>query len=381
MRPLTKRSGAHASSLAQRTTSITHALARAFPAPEALKPPAAGIDISDSSIKWIVLTPQMGTHYIRSYGEVPLDAGIVSGGIIRDVNALADALAQVRDELRGIDCAHAALPEEAGYVFAMSVPFGTKRQQILRMIEFEFEDRVPIPPSAAVYDYSVIPSRGPVAETEISVTVFPQDVAEAYEQAFEKAGIVLLSLEIEARSIARAVTNDGPDEPIALLVDFGRARTGFALVKSGQPIFTSTVEVGGDQMTHALMQALSLTEEEAEEAKNEKGLSMAKEEKGLEAVSGTASALADEVARHYHYWDTRRNDRGDRMTPVGKVILVGGSANLKGLAEYISGRVQAPTEVGNIWQHVASFAEYVPPIDARQSLQYATAVGLALRGI
>ena len=95
----------------------------------------------------------------------------------------------------------------------------------------------------------------------------------------------------------------------------------------------------------------------------------------------TASALADEVTRHYHYWDTRRNDRGDRVTPVGKVILVGGNANLEGLPEYIAGRVQAPVERGDPWRHVADFNEYIPPIEKKIALQYATAIGLALRAL
>jgi Tfp pilus assembly PilM family ATPase len=60
---------------------------------------------------------------------------------------------------------------------------------------------------------------------------------------------------------------------------------------------------------------------------------------------------------------------------------VGGSANLKGLADYIAGRAQAPCERGNVWRNVASFDEYIPPIDKRRSLQYATAIGLALRGL
>ena len=102
---------------------------------------------------------------------------------------------------------------------------------------------------------------------------------------------------------------------------------------------------------------------------------------GLEIVSGTASALSDEVLRHYRYWDTRRNEHGERMTPVGRVILVGGSANLKGLPDYIAGRVQAPAERGEVWRHVASYDDYIPPVDRQHSLQYATAIGLALRGL
>lgn len=371
------------SALAQRTRSFSRALTRAFPTPTLLTPPAAGIDISDSSIKWIVLSPDPTSHRIVTYGEASLDEGIVAGGVVQDTDKLADALRRVRAQLGGVGSAHAALPEEAAYVFSMHVPRGTPRQQTLRLIEFEFEDRVPIPPAAAVYDYSIIEPRDSEIEDEISVVVFPREIADAYAKAFESAGIVLLSLEIEARSIARAVSSRAPDEPITLLVDFGRARTGFAVVKHGYPIFTSTVEVGGDLISNALAQALSLTPEEAEAFRNEQGLvaDAKKASKGLEVVSGVASALSDEISRHYRYWDTRRNDKGERVTPVGKVILIGGSANMRGLPEYVAGRVHAPTEIGDVWQHVAKFSDYIPPIDRRRSLQYATAIGLALRGM
>jgi len=354
-------------------------LTHAFPTPQLLMPRAAGVDISDASVKWLVLSGADTSYRVHTYGELPLKPGIVESGIIRDVAGLSDALRVMKKELGGISCAHAALPEEAAYVFGMHAPFGTSRQQVLRMIEFEFEDRVPIPPAAAVYDFNVLE---PASSEEISVVVFPRDVAAAYAEAFDGAGISLLSLEVEARSIARAVTSGEPDEPITLLVDFGRERTGFAVLKQGLPIFTSTVQVGGESMTNALIQS-GLTPEDAETFKNERGLIADAGDKspGIEAVSGTASALADEVARHYHYWDTRRNEHGDRMTPVGRVLLVGGSANLLGLDDYIAGRVQAPCGRGDVWKHVASYDEYIPPIDRWRSLQYATAVGLALRGL
>ena len=69
------------------------------------------------------------------------------------------------------------------------------------------------------------------------------------------------------------------------------------------------------------------------------------------------------------------------MTPVGSVILIGGGANLNGLPDYIAGRVQAPTSIADVWRHVCDFDEYIPPIDRRTSLQYATAVGLSMRSL
>ena len=82
----------------------------------------------------------------------------------------------------------------------------------------------------------------------------------------------LLSLEVEASSIGRAISTGNPDEPVALVVDFGRARSGFAVLKRGIPIFTSTVEIGGDAITHAVEKELGLSGADIETFKNEQGL-------------------------------------------------------------------------------------------------------------
>ncbi|MSU73998.1 hypothetical protein EXS56_02565 [Candidatus Kaiserbacteria bacterium] len=363
--------------------ALSHTLARWFPTPAMIYPPAAGIDISDASVKWLVLEPYKSRYRIASYGEIPIEAGVVVNGTIKNVEALAHALAETKKHLEGVACAHAALPEEAAYVFEMHVPEGTDHDQAISMIEFGFEGRVPIAPAAAVFDFDIIQKHDDGIGEDIGVAVFSRELAEAYVDAFDRAGIQLLSLEIGARSIARTISSDAPDEPVTLLVDFGRARTGFAVLKLGIPIFTSTVEVGGDMITNAVAEKLSLSPEETQTFKNEQGLfpDAGAKSPGMEAIVGTASALADEVARHYHYWDTRRNEKGERMTPVGRVVLVGSSANLKGLSDYIAGRVQAPTEVADIWRHVCNFDEYIPPLDRRESLQYATAAGLALRSL
>ncbi len=345
-------------------------------------PRTAGIDISDSSVKWIVLDMFASGYRVDMYGEEPLPPGLVVNGTITDIDSLGRVLGKIKLRLGGIDCAHVALPEESGYTFEMHVPEGTSRSGILHMIEFEFEGRVPIAPAAAVFDYDTT-HREAASGQDIAVVVFPKELAESYVAAFKVAGITLLSLETEARSIARAISSGKPGEPITLLVDFGRARTGFAVLKNGIPIFTSTVEVGGDAVNRALAEKLSLSPEEIIAFKNEQGLQAQGGVKsvGADILVGVASVLGDEVARHYHYWDTRRNEHGDRMTPVERIVLVGGSSNLNGLTDYLAGRVQAQTVVGDVWQHVCDFDEYIPPISRRDSLQYATAIGLALRSL
>ena len=364
----------------ERMKNVSRFLDRAFPMPRLLAPPTVGIDISDASIKWLSIEEKRGERRVRTYGEYPLSAGLVESGVIKNVAALAEALESVRKEQGGITAVHACLPEEPAYGFSMYVPSGTPREQVQRMIEFEFEGRVPIPPTASVYDYNRIGIVEAGSE-EIAVSVLPREVVDAYIEAFDSSGFTLLSLEVEARSVGRAISLSRATDPVTLVIDVGRGRTGFAVLKHGIPIFTSTVDVGGDSIMHALMEKVGLSEEAAETYKNDIGLLTPpnKNTKELEAGSGAAATIADEVVRHYHYWDTRRNEEGNRMSPVERVVLVGGNANLKGLTDYISGRIQARAERANVWQNVATFEEYIPPIAKQKSLQYATAVGLALR--
>lgn len=363
-------------------THIAHVFDR-VPMPHYLLPAAAGVDISDSSIKWISLARHTHGLRIASFGEVEIPAGAVERGMIKNPGVLIESLKVLAKSLGNVRCVHVALPEEEGYVFSMHVPLETPHEQILSMIEFEFDGRVPIQPAAAVYDYDVIEIRKDDGSMEIGVSVFPRDVAQSYADAFAHAGLTLLSLEIEARSIARSVVDDVSDGPITMVVDFGRARTGFSVLNRGVPIFTSTVEVGGDLVTKAVMDTLHVDEQGAGVFKDEEGLVSKSGTRSpqTEAVAAPASALADEIVRHYRYWDTRRDEKGERVTPVERIILVGGSSNLKGLPEYIAARVQAKVERGRVWRHLVSFDEYIPPIDERTSLEYATSLGLALRGV
>jgi len=354
------------------------AFSRWFPTPGAISPSGAGVDISDSSLKWLSLKTAAHGWEVDRHLEIPLEGGVVEGGVVRDEKRLGAAIAQLHKEVGGGGFVHAALPEEVAYVFNMHVQDVHNREQVLNIIEFELEGRVPLKANQAVYDYDIVEMHPDENGAEVGVTVFPKDVVEGYVNAFLYSGLRLLSLEIEARSIARSVVSK-ENEDVVLVADFGRARTGIAILKRGIPIFTSTVSVGGDAMTRVIVEKLGVDEHAADTFKNENGIAPGGDAKVLEAMSGTAAALADEITRHFQYWDTKRNEHGERVTPVEKVILCGGSSNLKGLPEYIAARVHANTERANIWRNVCSFDNYIPPIEKHYSLGYATAVGLALR--
>ncbi len=353
-------------------------LARWFPVPHMIAPHAAGIDITDTSIKWLLFSESREGLRVVSWGSEPLTAGIVERGAVKDTAALGTALRTLRKK-HGIRAAHAALPEEDAYIFSMHVPARSTRHEIMSMVEFELEARVPIPVAQTVYDFDTVFARDDSGE-EIAVSAFPLDLANGYAQAFEISGIELLSLELEARSVGRATSARGHDAT-TLLVDCGYARTGVAILRNGIPLFTSTLDIGGLHLSKAVMEALSISEEEARTFKNEHGIVGAPDDKARLALERAAHDLANEIVKHYRFWDTRKDEHGGQSAPVERVHLLGGSANLKGFPEYIASMVHVPTERPNVWKNTFSFDDVIPPIDRRASLQYATAIGLALRSV
>src|ERR1700724_721638 len=93
-------------------------LSRAFPTPKMLAPSAAGVDISDSSIKWIVFKrSSRGYAEIEAWGHEDLAEGIIISGVVSDVEQLADALRALKKKVPTLSSANAALPEEAAFVF------------------------------------------------------------------------------------------------------------------------------------------------------------------------------------------------------------------------------------------------------------------------
>ena len=177
--------------------SLSRTLMRSFPVPRLLVPYGTGVDVSDSSVKWLALTSDTDRPRISSYGNQSFGSGIVTTGAVRDARALAEVLVDVRKRVH-ISAAHAALPEEGAYVFSMHVPLQSSREQIHTMIEFELENRVPIPSTQAVYDFDSVFTHDDHGE-EIAVTVFPRDLAEGYVEAFAQAGSTTLTASITSK--------------------------------------------------------------------------------------------------------------------------------------------------------------------------------------
>ena len=65
---------------------------------------------------------------------------------------------------------------------------------------------------------------------------------------------------------------------------------------------------------------------------------------------------------------------------IDRVILCGGGALTKGLAPYLSKKINKKINLGDPWINL-DLGNRIPPIAKDQSVKYSTAVGLALKEI
>lgn len=349
-----------------------------FPPPKFLEMPAVGLSISDGAISAIELARERDSFAVQRFGRRVLPPGAISGGYIFDKDRVFSELKSLKADLQ-FDFVNVSLSEEKAYLFKTRIP-KVARGEIRGILDLTLEEHVPLKATEAIFDYIVINTAGHEAEdhSEVSVTVLPEKVVAIYSELLRSAGFIPLSFEIEAQAIARSVVGNGDRDPY-LVVNFGETRTGLFIICDEVVHFTSTVAIGGQQMTAAIAKYLSVGIAEAEAIKTERvALKDGKNAHLFLSLMNTLSVLKDEVNKLLLYWHTHKELGGEAGKKIKKIILCGRDAGLSGFDDYFSLALSLPVEIGNVWRNVCSFEDCIPPIPFEDSLDYAAAVGLAL---
>ncbi len=360
--------------------SVLSLVQRVFPPPSLMSFPCVGVDISDTSLKYVQFVREhtYSTDLtLKVWGDIEIPVGVVERGNVHDVEKLIATLKEMKKHTNAT-YVNVSLPEERAYLFETTLPIQTPEKDIRGLLEFRLEENVPLSPRDAYFDYAIVGRDEENRTLRIAVSVYAQSTINTYYEACTKAGLIPLAFEIEAQAIARATV---PEELSGtyMIVDFGKTRMGIGIVHHGVLMYTSTIDVAGNQMSQDMRAILGdVAESELTKIKNTRGLIRSKENERIAAVlMKHADIIIDELSIRMHYWNTRDIDREARE--IQKVIICGGSANLLGLPEYLTEKLGVKAECAQVWVNALSLETNIPDITRRYSYGYATAIGLALR--
>lgn len=353
---------------------LRNSFKKLFPIPSYLEMPSFGLDISDESIRYVEFKTTKGGIRIGKYGEKKIPKGIVESGKIKEEKKIEEILIALKKEAK-IKSVRVSIPEEQIYLFKLYLA-KQDLKSIREGIDLVLEEHIPIPAQDVNFDYDII------SEDENSVAVevvaVSKDVIESYLAIFKGCDIAVQSFEIEAQALARAVVKKN-DLDTYMIVDFGEKRTGIFIVSQGVIMFTSTLDVSGDMLNNMIAKNSKVSIEEAEKMKQKYGLQRNVENQEIfSVVLNSVSVLRDEIVKHFLYWNTHKDEKGRENPSIKKIILCGGGANLIGLSDYFAVSIKIKVEVGDVWINIKEDNRYIPEINFKQSLSYASAIGLAL---
>ncbi|MFA6999614.1 MAG: pilus assembly protein PilM [Candidatus Paceibacterota bacterium] len=346
-----------------------------FPTPSYLAMNSFAIDISDQSIKYgeLLATPE-GLRLGR-FGKEKIPPGVVVSGKIEDQNQLVAILKQLKEK-EHLDFVRVSLPEEQMYLFTLLLPKADDKE-LRDIILLQIEEHIPLKAVDTVFEYDIISKSD--TNTLVLVSAIATSTVEGYLSSFEKAGLSPLSFELEAQAIARSVIPIDDKEP-TMIVDFGDTRTGVSIVHDGKVFFTTTLDMGGVNLTNMISKNFTLPFEKAEEMKRSYGLDgISNIENIFPVILNEISVLRDELNKQYLYWKSHDNC-GISHDQINRIVLCGGDANLTGLSDYLEASMKIKVDHANAWVNISNMKNGVPNMSFEESLGYVTVLGLALGG-
>jgi Tfp pilus assembly PilM family ATPase len=338
-----------------------------FPAPKFLEMPSPGLALTENGIKFLEFGKGKHGHIVRQYGEASLPPGTIESGIITNRNVLVKVLQDFRNQY-GLEHVRTLLPEEQAYLFRTSITEAPDRD-IKTSIEFSIEENVPISVADAVFDYTVLSSKpdGEAKISQVGVTVLPEKIVSDYLSVFREAGFSPLHFEVESQAISKAVVPVNDPSPI-LVINISLNKAGLYLVFQNGVAFSSSVPI-------SLPEKIDLPSSDLEH-KAEAAVNHVTDESGGGVYMGLDTTI-EEIKKILLYWGSQ-TDYLVETHGIEKIIVCGQESYRPGITDYFFTKLRIATVLGNVWVNTFSFKDYIPEISLKDSLGYASAVGLAL---
>lgn len=303
-----------------------------------------------------------GSVELEQLVSEPLPRGIVTGGEVKEVEALSQALKAFFKKHK--------LPKRNVRVGVANNRIGVRTielegivdpKHVANAVRFRAQEALPIPLEQAVLDFQVLgesTNAEGLPRKKVLLVVAYRDLIAGYMQACKGAGVKLAGIDLEAFALLRALLppTDPADSPAGeraalVAVSLGSERSTLAVSDGETCDFTRVLAWGGASLTGAVARALEVDADEAERIKRQlsldsaavpEGLEPEKATKAREAISLGLQSFGRELVSSLQFYQSQEGSLGIR-----EVVLAGGAAQLPGLAEVVQQMIGVSVRVGD----------------------------------
>ena len=301
-----------------------------------------------------------GSARLLQIASMPLPPGLVSGGEVRDVDALANVLKSFFDQHK--------LPRRAVRVGVANNRVGVRTielagiddpKQLGNAVRFRAQEALPIPLTEAVMDYQVLSQsvdpEGQLVRRVLFVVAY-RDLIDNFARACKQAGLRLVGIDLEGFALLRAlapfaeVSSPDGERSALIAISIGAERSTLAVTDGLSCEFTRVLDWGGSALTTAIARDLNIDLTEAEQIKRAisldgeppDGVDESQAVKAREAILLNLQSFARELVSSLQFYQNQPGSLGIR-----EIVLAGGTAKLDGFAEALQRMVAVSVRVGD----------------------------------
>lgn len=338
-----------------------------------------GVDIGASAVKVVQLKKEKGKIVLQTYGEVAtgpyadMKAGQLPNLTEEQLLTLLPDL--IKEANVTAKAASFSIQAASSLLFVMSLPDMTDRE-LANVIPTEARKYIPIPMAEVSLDWWPIPKQEytdevtEVKKREVLVVAIRKETITHYNNLISQSGFSSPLLEVEIFSAIRSSFKHEMQPTV--LIDFGAASTRVAVIEYGVVKTFHTINRGSHYFSQSLATSLGIPFPEAEALKKAQGLTQGENQEVFQILSTGMNYIFSEInnvlleyERTYH-------------RSIGKMVLIGGGARMKGLAERMGQEFQFPITFGDPFSKAESPA-FLQDILTESGPEFAIALGLALK--
>ncbi len=290
------------------------------------------VDVGSSSIKIAEVIDARGGARVLRTGVLPVPAGAVESGFVRQIDVLGSAIRKFAGLARGKPRqAVVSIPGRGVIIKRLQLP-GRNVKELDRVIEFEAMDAIPEDLDNVNIDYHILGPSDDGTGLEILLIAARKTLVENYVDLMEVAGLVPAIVEVDhfaLRSGNRRLSHEGADA----LIHVGACSTTIHIPADDSPGYTGDLPLGGEPFTESLAEKLGVSRDEAEAIK-------------CGAPSPDVGGLLDSLCDEFATKASRSLGLfGALSDGTDRVSLSGGSALLPGLGPSLARVLEAEVRV------------------------------------
>lgn len=327
---------------------VCEVLNKAFPTPEYLTLNPSGVDIASDAVYFMRLKKTKDGIVPDKFEKIPFGKNIEINETltVEDRNVVVEALQQLKNKYN-LEYIFSSLPEQKTYIFSTVLPKEAK-QDIPSYIGYQIEENVPMAASDVNFYYFTTGELNKKGDIGVVVSVFPKQVTNIYTDIFSEAGLCPISFFAESRAFFHALVKEGDKTPY-LLVRLLPNRVSISVLENSIVQYTTDLQVNTENILNAIQ--------------------------GPEATS-----LKETLNKVLIYWFTSKKDLTEHKK-IENVLITGNHADNPEMIDFLERSLKINVDPGNVWINCFDVKKFVPEINQKEALNYAVAIGLAIRCI